>query len=525
MNTSRSKGISSFVSNKITVTLLAIITIVALFSVACGAGTGSGGSLRVGMLSDHTGWLPPKVLNMPDIYTVQHTYDVLAMKNADLTIQPMLAKSWKPNEDSTSWTFDLRKGVHFYKWSGDAATGKAVKVKEFKAEDVIHTINTLFEQESPIASAMAKPSSMVAVDDHTLRLDFAEPNAVLMDALVKYHAHIIPSGIDLELLKTIPHGTGPFIVTEHITGERTTFVKNKNYWWDNHPKVDDLTFVFLPDPTSRAEALKAGVIDMIADLDGPSIVPLQADPNTDALIAASGGYMAIWMMVDVKPWDNKLLRQAFQAAIDRKAILQGAQQGLGGIGYDHPIVDIDPVFNSACKPPEYNVALAKDLLAQAGYPNGIDLTLVTSTSGGSMVDMATVVKEKAAPAGFNITVEVTPEDGYWSEVWLKRPFGTVWWGGRPPYEAHATVYKSGGDWNEAHYNNPKMDSLLKEAESAGELEDQKRIFGEIQCLLVDEVPRIIPVFRPVALGIRNDVKGAAPLWDSTISLHRVYVEK
>lgn len=525
MNILHPRKIGWVISNRTTMTLLAMITTVALFSVACGTATGTGGSLRVGMLSDHAAWLPPKVLTMPDIYTVQHTYDVLAMKNADMTIQPMLAKSWKPNADATSWTFELRKGVYFHKWSGDAATGKAVRVKEFKAEDVIHTINTLFEQKSAIASAMVEPANMVVLDDHTLRLDFSKPNAVLMDALVKYHSQIIPAGIDLELLKTVPHGTGPFIVTEHITGERTTFVKNKNYWWDNHPKVDNLTFVFLPDPTSRAEALKAGVIDMIADLDGPSIQPIQNNAGTQAIIAPSGGYMAIWMMMDTKPWDNKLVRQALQAATDRKSILQGAQQGLGGIAYDHPIVENDPVFNSECLPPEYNVALAKELLAKAGYPNGIDLTLVTSTSGGSMVDMATVLKEKAKPAGFNITIEVAPEDGFWSEVWLKKPFGTSWWGGRPPYEAYSVVYKSGGDWNEAHYASPKMDSLLIEAQSAGELADQQRIYGEMQCLLVDEVPRIIPVFRPVAIGIRNNVKGATPLWDTTMSLHRVYLEE
>jgi len=314
-------------------------------------------------------------------------------------------------------------------------------------------------------------------------------------------------------------------MTDHVVGERTTFVKNPDYFKPNVPLIDELVYIFIPSPETRAQALIAGTIDMIYDLDTTSIPALQADPNTDVQIAVSGGYMNLAMNTTEPPFDNLGVRKAIQAATDRNAVFQAAQLGYGGIAYDHPITPNDPVFDESCKPPDYDPVLAKRLLSEAGYPDGIDLTLHTSTAGASMVDMATVLKESFKPAGINLEIIVMPEDGYWSDGWMVKPFVTVWWGGRPPYEAFNVVYRSGGSWNEASYANDKVDALLNEAKATGSLEEQKRIYSELQCLIVDEVPRIIPVFRPVSLGIRNDVRDSWPMWDATMSLHNVWLDR
>ena len=142
-----------------------------------------------------------------------------------------------------------------------------------------------------------------------------------------------------------------------------------------------------------------------------------------------------------------------------------------------------------------------------------------------MVEMATVLKESFAPAGINLDIVVMSEDGSWAEGWMVKPFTTVWWGGRPPYEAFSIVYAGGGSWNESFWNNAEADALLAEALGASDPAEQKRIYGALQCLVVEEVPRIIPVFRPVLLGVRNDVMGMAPSWDATMSLHRAWLDR
>ena len=497
---------------------------VAMLAVACGdddddaAASASqevirGGTLTVGMLADYNSFDPPQLLGLPDIVTIQHTYDVLVFRNPDLSTQPALATSWEPNEDGSQWTFNLREGVNF-------SHGK-----EFTTEDVIYTFNRLFEVESPLSSVMLKPMDIVAVDDHTVRFEFDGPNAVLMESLVKYHAHITPSDVDPERFATETFGTGPFVMTENVIGERTTFERNPNYWWEGRPYVDKLVYIFLPDPETRAEALKAGIIDVIYDLDVSSVPGLEAAPGTLVSVAPTGGYLNLAMDVREAPFDDVRVRQAIQLVTDREAILQGVQFGLGGIAYDHPITATDPVFNESCKPPDYDPVAAKELLVQAGYPNGIDLTLYTSTAGGGMVEMATIYKEKAAPAGINIDIQVVPEDGYWSDVWLQKPFTTVWWGGRPPYEAFSVVYPTDAAWGEAYYSNARVDELLNTALGQSALADRQETFGELQCIVQKEVPRIIPVFRPVMLGLRDDVRGIEPMWDATMSLHNTWLDR
>ena len=493
-------------------TLGLLVAILALLAVACAGDDDAAGTLRVGMLADYNSLDPPNLLGLPDIVTIQHTYDVLVMRNPDLTLQPMLATSWEPNADASQWTFNLREGVKFQHG------------KDFTAEDVIYTFDRLFEVDSPLASVMAKPTDIVAVDDHTVRFEFGTPNAVLLESIVKYHAHITPSDVDPADLALKTFGTGPFQMTEFVIGERAVFERNENYWWDGHPRVDRMEYIFLTSPEARAEALKAGTIDVIYDLDIASIKTLEDHPDTKVIVAPSGSYMNLAMDVREPPFDDVLVRKALQAATDREAILQGAQFGRGGIAFDHPIAPTDPVYNAACRPPDYDPELAKSLLAQAGYPDGLDVKLYTATAGAAMVEMATVYKEKAAPAGINVEIVVVTEENYWADTWMQKPFTTVWWGGRPPYEAMSVVYPTGAAWGESFYSNARVDELLDIALGQGNVEDQKKTFGELQCIVVDEVPRIIPVFRPVSLGLRNNVQGIEPMWDATMSVHRAYFE-
>ena len=502
--------------------LVGALAVALLALVACGeeepttptpSGLKSGGTLKVGMIASFSTIDPPLLLELPDLNIGQHTYDTLVMRNPDLSYQPMLAESWEPNADATQWTFNLRKGVKFNHG------------KEFKAEDVVYTIERLIAVDSPLASTFPEDMKVVAADEYTVRFEFSTPYAPLLDSLVKYHALITPSDVDPVRFKTETLGTGPFIMTEHVIGERTVFKRNENYWWEGHPYVDEVIFVYLPDPTSRAEALKAGTIDVLYDMDASSVPAIESHPDTRVAQAPTGGYMNLAMIVTKPPFDNVLVRKAIQAATDRQAILQGAQFGMGGIAYDHPITPTDPFFNAECTPPDYDIDLAKDLLVQAGYPNGIDLTLYTSTSGASMVEMATIMKERAEPAGINIEIEVMSEDGYWSEGWLVKPFTTVWWGGRPPHEATSIIYKTGGSWNEAFYSNPEVDRLIAEGATSADPEARKKAYGELQCLLIDEVPRIVPVFLPGLLGLRPDVRGIEPMWDKMLQLHRTWLDR
>ena len=472
----------------------------------------SGGTLGVGLRAEHCTFDVPLLGCIPDIAIVHHVYDTLVQRDPKTReVVPMLAESWEASPDLMSWTFYLRQGVKFRHG------------KEFEAGDVVFTFNRLFEVGSPLASALDSITDIVAVDDYTVRFDLNRPNALLPEAMSSYQAHITPSDIDPGRFATETFGTGPFTLEEFVVGERAVLKRRGDYFLEGLPYLNALEFVYLPDPQTRAEYLKAGRIDVIYALGTEYVSTIAEHPETRVSEATSAGYMNLAMIVTEPPFDNILVRKALQAVTDREAILQAAQLGRGGIAYDHPITPDDPVFNDRCAPPEYDPDLAKRLLAEAGFPNGINLTLYTSTRGAPMVEMAMVMRERAAPADINIDVQVMPADRYFTDVWMVKPFSTVWWSGRIPDDALSIVYKSDAVWNESFYNNLRVDELIITARGEPSLESRKRIYGELQCLLIDEVPRIIPVFRPVFLGLRNDVRGVSASWDNFLYLREAWI--
>ena len=416
----------------------------------------------------------------------------------DFSLRPMLATSWEPNGDATSYKFRLRQGVKFH----DGSDFTADVVVFFSIKRVQNPATG-----SPGASFLDFITDVVALDDHTVRFDLAVPNAFLPDTLSISNAKIVPSNVDQARFATETFGTGPFRLTDFLSGVRATFVRNDDYWMEGRPYLDEVIVFYMDKEATRVAALKSGQVDALLSLEAGSVDSLETDANTVVSEAASSGYMNLAMDLREAPFDNILVRNALQAATDRELILKEAQFGRGGIAYDHPITSDNPVFNPDCKPPEYNPQLARDLLVQAGYPDGIDLTLYTSDAGRNMVPMAFAFKESAAATGIRIDVREVPRAGFWSNVWRVEPFTTVWWTGRNADQAFSVVYKSDAPWNESRVPNLTLNALIVKGRGQPNLEDRKATYGELQCLLIEEVPRIIPVFRPVFMGLRSNVRG------------------
>ncbi len=455
-----------------------------------------GGSLIVTLFADFYTLDPPLQVNSSEIMITQATYDNLVMIQPDLSLKPMLATSWEASDDLTSYTFQLRQGVKFHHG------------KDFKAEDVVSTFTRLVDPEldSPARTTFNVIKEMVILDDYTVRFDLIAPNAFFPENLSIYQARIVPSDVDPARLALEEFGTGPFMITDHLPGEQTVMTRNPDYWEKGRPYLDKVTIHLIPEPATRAEALKSGDVDIIFLLEAQSASGIDAHPDTTVLETASASYLGIYMDMSVEPFDDVLVRRAIQAATDREAINQAALLGRGVIANDHPIPPNDPHFASQYAPPDYDPDLARSLLEQAGYPDGIDLSLYTSSAGAPMIEVAVAFKERAAPAGIRVDIQRMPEDVYWTAVWMQEPFATVFWNGRPPDQALSIVYASDANWNESSYNNPTIDQLIIQARGQ-EPEERKATYGEIQRILIDEVPRTVVVFQPILFGVRTDVRG------------------
>ena len=457
----------------------------------------SGGTLKAATISDPTILDPHRALSVADMAFRESMYENLTLLQHNLTLRPSLAVSWEPSDDLTSWTFHLRKGVKFHHG------------KTFTAEDVVFSMDRIMD---PKTGSAAKASldyvkDVVAVDDHTVRFDLKYPNAFLPETLSIYQAKIVPSDIDPSRLETEGFGTGPFMLEEYRRGERLVMKKNPDYWMEGRPYPDKVIVFYMAEEEARVEALVSGQIDVSYVVEAPSVPRLEADKNVKVSSISSASYLVLIMDVRKAPFDNLLVRQAMQAATDRQAIIQATMFGRGILAHDSPIPPDNPHFSKDILAPPYDPARARKLLAKAGYPNGIDVTLFTSNACEGTVEMAVVAKEKAAPAGIRITINRVPADAYWTKVWTIEPFVAACWGARLLDESIAAAYKPDGPWNDAHYNNPEIMTLLTTARGQTDLGERAKTFAKIQRILRDDVPRIVVAFRPLFVAMRSDVMG------------------
>lgn len=474
----------------------------------------SGGTLRIGLTPNTYTLDPAFMINTEDYLATQCAYDNLIMRQPDLTLKPMLATSWSPNADLTEWTLKLRPGVKFHHG------------KEFSAEDVVYTYKRVLDPAtgSPGRAAIDFIKDVVQVDDLTVRFVLSEPNSFLPDAMTTVHMRIVPSDIDPATFATHASGTGPFILEEYLPGERTVFKRNDDYWEKGHPYLDEVILFYMPEAEARVEALKTGSIDVYFRVEATSTITLEDSPDVRIAEVASAAYLTIIMDTRVPPFNNKLVRQAIQAATDRDLIRQAALLGKGSIGNDHPIPSNDPAYWQGQEVGKYDPEKARALLEQAGYPDGLDITLHTSSAGQGIVEMAVAFKETAAPAGIRVDIIRDPEDIYWSKIWMVEPFVCSQWNGRQPDEALSISVKGDSPWNEAYFVSERIDELIVSARQEPDAEIRNEMYAEIQRILIDEAPRIIPVFRPTLVGHRQNVHGIQAHPNNWLILTDVWID-
>ena len=474
-----------------------------------------GGSLTMAFFADHSTLDPAFSITGIETGIIENVYDPLLRVEHGFSYSPALATSWEANDDLSSYTFHLRKGVKFHHG------------KDFKAEDVLFTMNRHLDSEvsTPYSAQFESVDQIVAVDDYTVRFDLKGPNGFFLDIFSIYQTHILPADVDLDRLTLEAFGTGPFILEEWLVGERATLVRNPDYWEEGRPYLDELVLVGIAEAATRAEALKSGDVDWVYRLEPQSVPGVEAHPETKVLSVATTGNIGLTMDNSQPPFDNKLVRQAFQAATNRELINQAALQGLGSIAYDHSIPSSDPRFASQYAPPEYDPELAKSLLEEAGYPNGIDVTLHTGDVGPGMIELAVAFKESAAPAGIRVEVQRQPSDAFWTEVFMQQPFVIIFWGPRPNTDAMLTqAYHSNSVWNANRYFNDSVDELIEKARGET-LEQQRETYGEVQRILIEDVPGLVIAIQPLIYGVRNNVQDAGPNPVEKLNLRNAWLEK
>ncbi|MEM1384470.1 MAG: ABC transporter substrate-binding protein [Pseudomonadota bacterium] len=436
-----------------------------------------GGTLRVGLAQGST------TDNLdPQTYTDTFMLSVGFGTHGSLTeISPAgelvgdLAESWEASADAKSWTFRIRKGVEF-------SDGKTLD-----ADDVIASINHHRGEDSKSAakSNVAPIAEMKKLDANTVRFELGSGNADFPYLMADYHLIIMPA-VDGKADWENYIGTGGYVLENFEPGIRAALTRNPNYWKSGRAHVDRVELTVIADPAARQNALITGEIDAMSRVDLKTERLLARTPGVN--IQESTGFLHYTapMITTNSPYDNNELRLAIKHGINRDELLEKILRGHGSLGNDHPIAPSVP-FWADLEQRTYDPDKARFHLKNAGYENiPLDLSAADAAYPGA-VDAAILMKEHLAAAGMDINVVREPNDGYWSNVWMKKDWCQCYWGGRPTCDwMFSQAYAEGANWNDTFWSNERFNGLL--AQGRAELDPSVRgeIYREAQEITRDE---------------------------------------
>lgn len=465
---------------------------------ALGATPKRGGRLRVGHVGagKSESFNPGRGSNFIDASRYFNLYDPLVRVRPDLTSAPGLALEWIPNKTSTEWLVKLRKGVTFH-------NGKSLT-----ADDVIYTLRTLGNAKHVAHSAVTgiRLGQLKKVDTHTLRIPLTGPNARLYDNFNVQNSVVLPVGMK-DFSK--PIGTGPFSFKSFTPGQRSLCVRNPDYWENGKPYVDEWEDISIDDPSARLNALLAGEIDMMSQLDPRQARAQLQRKQIQVLNAPSTSIQVFTMAVDVKPFDDPRVRQAFRLMVDRQALIDGALAGFAVPGNDLPSRNLPFWWNAPVR--KQDPERAKFLLKQAGQ-EGLSVTLQTSNVVPGFIEAATLFAQQAKKAGVDVKVKKESATAYFdtSLLYTKMAFAQSFWTVTALGQWYTQSLRSDAVWNETHWRQKSYDKLIESAIGAPNATVAKKRWRDVQELQYREGGYIVWAYTSLVDGVGKNVRGVRP---------------
>lgn len=463
----------------------------------------SGGTFRVGMHDNNSSDThdPGTYLSIQQIFLVHTHRSFLTLINTDQTLGGDLASDWSASDDATEWTFTIKQGVKFH--SG----------RDMTLDDVIASMNHHRGDASTSAAKalLAGVTAIEKVGNDQIKFVLDGPNADLPWLMTDYHLAICPGNEDGSIDWASGDGTGPYAITEGEFGVGFSLVRHDD-WHGEGAYFDAVELLAINDPNARQTALVTGDVDAVTAIDLKTMALMQRNPNLAIENVPSGSAITMPMHTNTAPYDDVRVRQALKYAMNREEIVEKIAFSAATVGNDFHHSPAMPYYPEGLEQISYDPDRARALLDEAGIGN-LDISFSSADSIFSgAVDMAVLYAEQAKAAGINITVVREPNDGYYSDVWLKKPFCAVAWGARPtPDVMYTLAYKDDAAWNESFWQNERFNELLLQGKA--ELDDAVRneIYREMAVIARDDGGTIIPFFRNFVYGRSTNVQNTGEL--------------
>ncbi|MFW5814975.1 MAG: glutathione ABC transporter substrate-binding protein [Spirochaetota bacterium] len=449
-------------------------------------------TLTIGMGAEPESLDPVKMTSAPAATVGEHVVERLIYMEEDGSLTPMLATSWDSNDDGTEWTFEIREGAEFHDGEPLNAEAVAVNLRRFVNPDV----------GAAYAFLLGDVEQIEAVGEYTLEITLSQPFAPILSHLSHSFVGIVSpaqlEGLAPEDTFEIPVGTGPYEMAEWNRGEGIALTANDGYWGDV-PQIANVNFRFIPESSALIVALETGEIDAMMRVPPQEVDRLEADPNIEVVRQSSVRTIYIGFNNVREPFDDDRVRKALNYAVDKQAIVDGLFEGFTVA--DAPIVPA--VFgHESVGPYEYDPERARELLDEAGYPDGFEMTIHHPTGRYPLdATVAEVIQDQLSDVGIEVTLETREWSSYldftsqppeeaeydafmlgWGTVTLDADYGLY-------ALLHSRQWNPNGN-NRGFYRNDEVDDLLDEARVTADQDAREELYAEAIELIWDDAPWI-----------------------------------
>ena len=465
-----------------------------------GSATGKKSQIVVGQVAEPKSLDPAADTAVNDFRILVNIYDgLVSYAPNSLDLKPGLAKSWKVSGGGKTYTFALRHGVTFQ--DGTPFNAQAVKfnfdrmlVKGAPGSDT---------GPFPLAKQFfGEVTKVSVVDDHTVQFTLKEPYAPFL-ANLAYPTGLIVSPTAVEKYgKSFGHhpvGTGAFAFTSWQANQNVTLKANADYW-NGKPPTKNLVFRPLPDASSRISALKSGGADIVVEVPADNVKELK---NTDGITVQTTAGPAVWFCIlnaRSGPFKSKLVRQAANYAVDKKAIVDHVLQGTATVAKGPVAPAFGDAYDDSLTGYPYNPAKAKRLLARAGYAHGVDVTFYVTTSGSGMLEpksMGEAIQAQLKKVGINAQIKTFEWNTYLDKVnaglegkadmaemaWMTNDPGTL-----PFLTLRSEAFPDKQGFNSGYYSNPRVDALINRSQVTTDPAERNALFKQMQPIVVKDAP-------------------------------------
>jgi len=471
-----------------------------------------GGTLIVAISADVDGLDPHKTVAAATFEVSRNIYDTLVETDPQSRILPDLAESWETSADGLVWTFHLRRNVFFHNNRPMTAADVKFSFQRILAEETAH----------PRAKDYAVISEIETPDDYTVVFTLKEPRAAFLSNLAYGWAAIVPQEA-ADDLRSHPVGTGPFKFVEWVPDSHIKLVRFDRYFLPGIPYLDEVKFQVMPDDAAKLVSLKAGEVDVIDRVPPQEVKALESEPDIQVIKQPVNG---IWIMAINNarpPFNDKRVRQALNYAVDKQAVIDGSQWGLATpIGSHMPPVSEYYVDLTDRYP--YDPAKARELLTEAGYPDGFETTIALPQPYEFHIKNGEIIAGQLAKVGIKAKLE-TVEWGTWlKEIYFGRNYEltTIGHTGRLDPDPFLNRYVSDAKEDYMNYSNPHYDALIREGAVSTDPARRKEIYAEAQRILAEDAVAVYLYSALALVGVRSNVHGWQVYPIDIYDLRRVY---